>query len=487
MGYKQEHEAFVSDNPGTTVIHIALTGIACLLPVYIRDVCCVAVPVLKKFKDNLWLNYLIDFITVIIPLQFFMSSFAQYYIQCFVSGLLIFIVIFSIKLQNSKIKSVYSDTAFSSVEMGSRRPFINYYRAYANVITAFSILAVDFKIFPRYFAKVETYGTGLMDVGVGGFLISNAVVSPEARKINSPDRAWVSILKSVKSSMPLIVIGLIRVLAVKSADYQEHVTEYGVHWNFFFTLATVKIACTVLFCAISPKMWKVAGVLIIAAYQHNLMYDGLRNYLIKGYDGKGGRTDIIDANREGLYSCFGFLSIYIMGIQLGNLVMKKREKVKDWILLCISLSLVSTGCWILLYCSEKYVEPISRRFANLSYLLWMLAFNSMLLTVFLLFDIIVFYLHYVTTVSQLKESPKNDKKEDTSVSNQDTCDLISAVNYNGLFYFLFANLLTGSVNMLVKTIYQSDLVAMAILTTYMFILSAVTYILYKRKLSLKFW
>lgn len=58
--------------------------------------------------------------------------------------------------------------------------------------------------------------------------------------------------------------------------------------------------------------------------QHNLTYDGLKDYIIKGADGKGGRNGIIDANREGLYSCFGFLSIYIMGIQLGKLVMKKR-------------------------------------------------------------------------------------------------------------------------------------------------------------------
>ena len=55
-------------------------------------------------------------------------------------------------------------------------------------MTAFSIIAVDFKIFPRYFAKAETYGTGLMDVGVGCFMISNAIVSPEARGKVSSDK-----------------------------------------------------------------------------------------------------------------------------------------------------------------------------------------------------------------------------------------------------------------------------------------------------------
>ena len=50
-----------------------------------------------------------------------------------------------------------------------------------NIGTAICILAVDFVVFPRRFCKAETYGTGLMDLGVGSFIISNAIVSPEAR------------------------------------------------------------------------------------------------------------------------------------------------------------------------------------------------------------------------------------------------------------------------------------------------------------------
>ena len=62
-----------------------------------------------------------------------------------------------------------------------KKPFITNFRAYANIATAICILAVDFVIFPRRFCKSETYGTGLMDIAVGGFVIANAIVSPEAR------------------------------------------------------------------------------------------------------------------------------------------------------------------------------------------------------------------------------------------------------------------------------------------------------------------
>ena len=60
-------------------------------------------------------------------------------------------------------------------------PFISYFRAYTNIFTGFAILAVDFRIYPIYFMKSRVYGTALMDTGLGFYVMSNAIVSPEAR------------------------------------------------------------------------------------------------------------------------------------------------------------------------------------------------------------------------------------------------------------------------------------------------------------------
>lgn len=88
-------------------------------------------------------------------------------------------------------------------------PFITNYRAIVIYITVLSILAVDFIIFPRRFAKTKTYGISLMDVGTGCFIFANGIVAPEARNKMSP------LNKSIKSTIPIIILGFIRLITVK--------------------------------------------------------------------------------------------------------------------------------------------------------------------------------------------------------------------------------------------------------------------------------
>ena len=52
--------------------------------------------------------------------------------------------------------------------------------------------------------------------------------------------------KAAAAAVPLVCLGLGRFFSVKAADYQEHVSEYGTHWNFFFTTALVSVLSAVL-------------------------------------------------------------------------------------------------------------------------------------------------------------------------------------------------------------------------------------------------
>ncbi|GFR92970.1 phosphatidylinositol-glycan biosynthesis class W protein [Elysia marginata] len=191
-------------------------------------------------------------------------------------------------------------------------------------MTAIAILAVDFSVFPRRLAKSETYGFGGMDNGVGFFVIANAIVSPEARGKHFL-RPMVSQLKHcLKGCVPLLVLGFGRLLAVKGTDYHEHVTEYGVHWNFFFTLAALKLTSTVLYSLIRVNQSVVAGLTITCVHQTVLSVFGLSSYVMDGRDGTGSRVGILDANREGILSIPGYLAIYVFGVALGKFLFEKR-------------------------------------------------------------------------------------------------------------------------------------------------------------------
>ena len=134
----------------------------------------------------------------------------------------------------------------------STMTFVYNFRASMNIATVLSILAVDFNIFPRRLAKTEVYGTGFMDIGVGSFIFGHAIVSPFARgKLMQHGKSLARcVIQSLSSSAPLVVLGMLRLLSVKASRYHEHVTEYGVHWNFFFTIAVVKVCFHIAYSVI---------------------------------------------------------------------------------------------------------------------------------------------------------------------------------------------------------------------------------------------
>ncbi|XP_074642871.1 glucosaminyl-phosphatidylinositol-acyltransferase PIGW-like [Tubulanus polymorphus] len=359
-----------------------------------------------------------------------------------------------------------------TVDMKDVRPFISNFRAFVNIVTAVCILGVDFQVFPRRFGKCETYGTGLMDTGVGSFVICNAIVSSEVR--NSSKKS--SLSKTIVSTAPLWILGLIRLISIRNLDYQEHASEYGVHWNFFFTLAMVKIVSAIVLTVVSSRLCLFLSVCIISGYQYLLTSAGLMDFIIYGVKGDGSRNGLIDANREGICSVMGYLALYFIGVEIGKQLFSKRNYLS---LYCVLFALSSVSC-MLLYVCQIFVEPVSRRTANLGYFLWMIFFNCLLLTSFLLMEIIMLCNHRFFDTHETKPSSSDHTVHLIS-------QLVNAVNHHGLVYFLLANLLTGMVNMNVETIFATHIEGFIIITLYMFILSAVIYTFSRFGIRTKIW
>ncbi|KAK9274759.1 hypothetical protein L1049_022011 [Liquidambar formosana] len=240
----------------------------------------------------------------------------------------------------------------------------------------------------------------MMDLGVGSFVLANSLVSHQAR--NAYSVKWKTALQSTS---PLIFLGFGRLVSTAGVDYQVHVGEYGVHWNFFFTLAAVSILTSII--NLPPKYCGILGSLILIGYQIFLMH-GLNVYLLSDIRG----MDYVSQNKEGIFSIFGYWGMYLLGVQMGNhLFFGNDSTTYD------SLILALDECRRLLtVLLDWHVERVSRRMCNLAYVTMVLAQNLQVLAILMLSDYI---------------------------PGRKTSVLEEAFNQNLLGSFLLANVLTG--------------------------------------------
>ncbi|PWN39040.1 hypothetical protein IE81DRAFT_369404 [Ceraceosorus guamensis] len=271
------------------------------------------------------------------------------------------------------------------------RPFLTVYRAHMMLMTLICILAVDF---PRVFdvgrdAKCESWGVSVMDLGVGSFVFSlgliNAAPLLRAQTRYEPVRA--SLLREVRKALPLLLLGGARVIAVKGSHYQEHLSEYGVHWNFFITLALLPPLATILRPLARQRnaRWSVIGMGIGVAYEILLRLTSLQSYALA----PGPRTSLFSANKEGVVSLAGYLALYLIGLDVGHYVLpldpyyayrrasasRNKPKYEKLCEVLASLSLLFWMAYGLLALVSPAGRVASRRLANLPYVIWVSAFN----------------------------------------------------------------------------------------------------------------
>ena len=109
-------------------------------------------------------------------------------------------------------------------------------------------------------------------------------------------------------------------------------------------------------------------------------------------------------------------------------------------------------------------------------------FNLLMLSGFLLADILDVC---------LKEAGILFKDKVTSDDNfqwyRCQFSILAAMNRNGLFYFLLANVLTGAINIAVPTMHVAEPTAFTILVLYLMFLSVVISVLHIKNITVKFW
>lgn len=520
--YRLEQEAFVSNHGGMEPQKVLLLLLPNVLGVLLATT---TVGILKKYIHKN-VRVIIEFILIVIPTILCCTILSD---DIYILSICLIMILISMLnmglLLLSKKKWANMFTLAKIQPATGKRPFITYFRALTNIITAICILAVDFRIFPRKFAKTEVFGYSLMDTGVGLFILANALVAPEARDFCTYRQAGFreTLMKNMKSCfrscVPLLVLGIGRSVAVEYIGYQKHVTEYGVHWNFFITLAVVKLFTSMITSTVSSKYSLLSGIWIL--WMHEYIMKGLKTWVLQD----GPRDDFFSANREGLISVPGYVGLYFVGVAIGRMIHSTYENLhahvnivytpymnillkiygvfngyyNESVLLCIKLLLICIVTIIaIVICDFK----VSRRLANMGYCMWIVILTTALLSCLLLMEII---LDLINSACESNESCIESKTEELrtnlrlnlrnhveskreknteSVINR-SLEIFETVNYNGLFFFFVSNIMTGLINKLVYTLYATQSVALLILIIYMAVNILSVLILYRLKISIK--
>lgn len=516
--YRLEQEAFVSNHGGTEPLKVLLPLLPNVLGVLLAAT---TVGVLKKYTHKN-VTVVIEFILIVIPTILcctILTDDIHVFSVCLIMMSICMLNMCLLLLSKKKWPNMFILAKIRPVT--GKRPFITNFRALTNIITAICILAVDFRIFPRKFAKTEVFGYSLMDTGVGLFILANALVAPEARDFSTYRQAGFreiltrNMKNCFRNCVPLLVLGIGRFVIVEYVGYQKHVTEYGVHWNFFITLAIVKLFTSMITSTISSKYSLLSGIWILWMHEYTMNTKGLKTWVLQD----GSRDDFFSANREGLISVPGYVGLYFIGVAIGRLIhstyqnsharsnMNISLKLYDLVvfnayynesvLLCIKLLLISiqTGIAVVICDFE-----VSRRLANAGYCMWIVILTTALLGFLLLMEMVLDLINYELSEPcieskteelrknlrlNLKKHVESEREENTESVISRSLEIFDAVNYNGLFFFLVSNIMTGIVNMLVYTLYATQSVALLILIVYMAVNILSVLILYRLKISIK--
>ncbi|XP_024397386.1 uncharacterized protein At4g17910 [Physcomitrium patens] len=471
---KRLKEEFVSNLEGTTMREIA--AMSALFPAFLLlRQCWPESSVLKPetgsseedskssmIRTKFWRSILLDFLVIVVPAVACLTVLADWlYTILPVTFGLLFLVLGSKRSQSSSIIG----TPVEKNRNATRKIYLSSYRFVMMLVTCMTILAIDFTVFPRRYGKTETYGTGLMDLGVGSFVVANALVSRQAR--NLPPSKYGGVLRNTS---PLLLLGFIRLIVTKGVDYQEHVGEYGVHWNFFFTLAGVSLLTSLI--SIKSSWCGPLGITILAVYQI-VLSSGLNVYLLSPQRGQG----LLSLNKEGIASTFGYWGLYLISVHLGYLLNSKQTNVVQTISpssnietekkavtlrrgVVVGIWVLDVFLWVLTVWADYFVERISRRTCNLSYVLFVLAQNFEVIGIFMLAEVL----------APLREIA-----------------ILNVFDRNMLPTFLLANLLTGLVNMSMYTIFVAPAKAVVVVMLYALTLVGLMGLVDVKKLKLKFW
>jgi glucosaminylphosphatidylinositol acyltransferase len=255
-------------------------------------------------------------------------------------------------------------------------------------------------------------------------------------------------------------------------DYPEHVSEYGVHWNFFFTIALLMPLASVASLFQSQPSW-IVPVVVLTLYQYCLSMQGLQHWMedaprmcpssvrMGGFPTNALLIfcDLWYANREGILGSISYAALYLISEWFAYAFFWRQKHRPS----ALTTNAVVTNAWnvtaklwlvvlALFLLWQSFVNAggfvVSRRSTNAIFCTWVLFVNVLQLVAIYTF-VLLGSLYHLFNEIHLEPPP-----------------ILAAVNRNGLSIFIIANLLTGLVNISINTLTVHNGTAVSILIIY---------------------
>ncbi|CAD6194144.1 unnamed protein product [Caenorhabditis auriculariae] len=405
-----------------------------------------------------WLKFLVDLVLLVLPALLAVTTWTSYLYFALISqsAFVLFVLglVFYDACTNPNAPTLSQVLNKEIEDKHQPTRFFTYYRSLTMSLICAAILAVDFPLaFPSRFSKTRTYGHSMMDVGVAAIIFQAGVGSGLRNLVKrvpstKPRSHWL-----LSPTPILFALGFGRTFVLLVLHYPHSVIEYGVHWNFFFTIAFVRVANDII-----PCQFPILNAILVAAFQVVVLLGfGLEDFVLK--DGENLRDNIFSANAEGISSLIGYLLIFYIGLIIGQFISTTENRVKSWAQRCGHLVLLALMFYCFQVVAEGFFGPPSRRVANLTYILSQ-AFG-------LVFAVACMVGVQLLTILLWSANILEFFNGDNMFSNLDPC-LAKTLGNSGLIYFLISNILTGAVNQVIGNTHGvSKENSMLILTAYM--------------------
>jgi phosphatidylinositol glycan class W len=232
----------------------------------------------------------------------------------------------------------------------------------------------------------------------------------------------------IRTVLPLYALGLVRFLTVSAADYHAHVSEYGVHWNFFLTMAVVT---TLMWLLPLQQHHALPSAAALALLHQAALSLGARDYILHAPRTHG----FFSANREGIIGSLGYMSIYLSSVSIGARCVSLPPPAKARFLLGAAAAAAAAFA----ACERGLGMQASRRLMNLPYLLVSISANCLGLALCMLCSSNDQHHHH----QQLQEQQLQRSATSLRTQMPLASPLLQLVSQNQLEFFLICNIATG--------------------------------------------